>query len=76
MVVELGLPLGTKNPPPADLAYAVVTANGLQSRYGMSLADWLNFYHAEIIFEMKRSVSLVSSDPATYDSWYLVRFRH
>lgn len=76
VIVELGLPLGAKPPPPADLEYAVVTANGLQSRYGMSLADWLNFYHAEIIFKMKRSISLVSSDPASYDSWYLVRFRH
>ena len=76
VVVELGLPLGAKPPPPTDLEYAVVTANGLQSRYGQSLQDWLNLYHAEIIFEMKRSISLVSSDPATYDSWYLVRFRH
>jgi hypothetical protein len=42
----------------------------------MSLKDWLIFYHAEIIYEMKRSISLVSSDPANYDSWYLVRFRH
>ena len=76
VVVELGLPLGAKTPPPADLEYAVVTANGLQGRYGMSLKDWLNLYHAEIVYELKRSVSLVSSDPATYDSWYLVRFRH
>jgi hypothetical protein len=76
VVVELGLPLGAKTPPPADLEYAVVTAGGLQSRYGMSLKDWLIFYHAEIIYEMKRSISLVSSDPANYDSWYLVRFRH
>jgi hypothetical protein len=57
------------------LEYAVVTANGLHDRYGMSLADWQNLYHAEIIYELKRSISLVSSDPATYDSWYLVRFR-
>jgi hypothetical protein len=76
VVVELGLPLDAKTPPPADLEYAVVTAGGLQSRYGMSLKDWLNFSHAEIIYEMKRSISLVSSDPANYDSWYLVRFRH
>ena len=76
MIVELGLPLGVKTPPAADLEYAVVMANELQCRYGLGLADWLNFYHAEIVFEMKRSISLVSSDPASYDSWYLVRFRH
>ena len=74
-VVELGLPLGTKARPPTDLEYAVVTANGLQSRYGMSLPDWLDFTRAEIVFEMKRSVSLVASDSTASDSWYLVRFQ-
>jgi hypothetical protein len=74
-VVELGLPLGTKARPPADLEYAVVTANGLQSRYGMSLPDWLDFARAKIIFEMKRSVSLVASDSTASDSWYLVHFQ-
>jgi len=76
VIVELGLPLAAKTRPPADLEYAVVTASGLQSRYGMGLADWLNFYHAEIVYELKRSISLTSSGPATYDFWYLVRFRH
>ena len=36
VVVELGLPLGTKARPPANLEYAVVTADGLRARYGMS----------------------------------------
>ena len=53
----------------------MVTAYGVQVRYGMNLADWLNLYHAEIIFEMKRHVSLVASDMNTVDTWYLVRFR-
>ena len=76
VIVELGLPLGAKTPPPSDLEYAVVTANGLQSRYGMGLAGWLNFYHAEIVFEMKRNTSLATTDMTSYDTWYLVRFRH
>ena len=75
VVMELGLPLGCKTPPAADLEYAVVTAYGVQVRYGMNLADWLNLYHAEIIFEMKRHVSLVASDMNPVDTWYLVRFR-
>ena len=74
-VVELGLPLGCKLPPPADLEYAVVTAKGLRARYGLGLTDWLNFYHAEIIFELKRHVSLVASNMTDFDTWYLVRFR-
>ena len=75
-IVELGLPLGAQTRPPADLEYAVVTGQGLKNRYGMSLPDWLDFARAEIIFEMQRNVSLTSTDPAVYDSWYLVRFRH
>lgn len=75
VVVELGLPLGAKTPPPADLDYAVVTARGLQTRYGLDLPAWLALNRAELVFELKRNTSLTSANPA-YESWYLVRFRH
>ena len=74
VTVELGLPLGSRTPPPADLAYAVVTAKGLQQRYAMSLADWLDLYQAKVVFEMPRHTSLVAADMTTADTWYLVRF--
>ncbi len=74
VVVELGLSLGAKPPPPAGLEYAVVTVRGLQERYGMSLPAWLEFARAEIVFEMERNTSLTGTHPA-YEIWYLVRFR-
>ena len=74
VIVELGLPPGTKVRPPADLKYAVVTERGLRERYGMNLPAWLDFARAQIIFEMKRNTSLTGSDPA-YESWYLVKFQ-
>ena len=75
VIVELGLPLGSKLRPPVDLEYAVVTERGLRERYGMGLAEWLGFARAQIIFEMKRNTSLVASDLNSYEVWYLVRFR-
>ncbi len=75
VIVELGLPLGSCMPPPADLQYAVVTAKGLHERYQMSLAEWLSINRGKVVFEMKRGSSLVASGPVEYDSWYLVQFR-
>jgi hypothetical protein len=74
VMVELGLPLGTKTLPPADLEYAVITARGLRERYEMNLPAWLAFARAEIIFELKRNTSLTGSDSA-FEPWYLVKFR-
>jgi hypothetical protein len=74
VIVELGLPLGTKARPPEDLEYAVVTERGLRERYEMELPAWLAFARAEIVFEMKRNVTLTGTDPL-YESWYLVKFR-
>jgi hypothetical protein len=76
VVVELGLPLGSHRPPPPDLAYAVVNENGLQARYGQTLPDWLAATRAKVIYELHRNPSLVYSDSATYDRWYLVCFDH
>lgn len=74
VVVELGLPLGSKKLPPPDIQYAVATANGLKERYQMSLAEWLAATQGEVVYEMPRNISLVSSDPAAHDTWYLIRF--
>ncbi len=74
-VVELGLPLGGKSPPPADLKYAVVTGSGLRQRYDMDLKAWCEFAKAKVIFEMQRNISLEGA-VANYDSWYLVQFQN
>jgi hypothetical protein len=73
-VVELGLPLGSRAKPPADLAYAVVTERGLQQRYGVDLKTWLNSTGGHIVFEQQRDTSLVAHSEQTYESWYLVEF--
>jgi hypothetical protein len=75
VVVELGLPLGSKTPPPPDIKYVVATAGGLKERYQTNLADWLAAVRGEVVFEMPRSISLVSSEPAQFDIWYLVRIQ-
>jgi hypothetical protein len=73
-LLELGLPLRSHRPPPADLAYAVVNDNGLRDRYDQTLAEWLAATHGTVVFAFDRNNSLTSSDPARYDHWYLVRF--
>ena len=73
-VFELGLPLGSRNKPPADLRYAVVTDDGLQQRYQMDLKTWCEYTHAEVVFEMKRDRTLDAHTAPVYESWYLVRF--
>jgi hypothetical protein len=74
VVVELGLPLGSKTPPPSDLNYAVVTEKGLRSRYGLDVNAWCAAFKAKIIFEMPRNVALEGATP-NYEAWYLVRFQ-
>jgi hypothetical protein len=74
VVVELGLPPGSRATPPGDLDYAVVTENGIKQRYDMDLKPWCEWAGAEIVFEMKRNNALLGAVPK-YDSWYLVRFR-
>jgi hypothetical protein len=72
VIVELGLPLGSKAKPPGDLDYAVVTENGIKQRYDMDLKSWCEWAGAEIVFEMKRNIALAGAVPK-YDSWYLVK---
>ncbi len=73
-VVELGLPLGSRSKPPADVSYAVVTERGLQQRYNMDLKTWLNWTGGHVIFEQPRSTSLVAHSEQSFESWYLVGF--
>ena len=74
VVVELGLPLGSKSKPPADLHYAVVTERGLQQRYGMDLKTWLNLTGGQVVFEHRRNANLETHSDPHYESWYLVKF--
>jgi len=73
VIVELGVPEGSKAPLPPGLAYAVLDARGIFQRYGMKLDDWLALNHGKIIFEMQRNTVLTSREPV-YETWYLVRF--
>ncbi len=73
-VVELGLPLGSRSKPPADIHYAVVTERGLQQRYGMDMKTWLNFTGGRVLFEHRRDTRLVAHAEQQYESWYLVEF--
>jgi hypothetical protein len=73
VVVELGLPLGSKSRPPADLNYAVVTKRGLEQRYGMDLKTWLDDTGGKVVFEHQRQTTLESHSGLQYESWYLVK---
>ena len=73
VVAELGLPLGSKSRPPADLDYAVVTERGLELRYAMDLKTWLDDNSGKVVCEHQRSTSLVASPAPQYESWYLVK---
>ncbi len=74
VVVELGLPLGSKSRPPADLNYAVVTERGLEQRYAMDLKTWLDYTGGKVVFEHQRQTTLESRSAPQYESWYLVKF--
>ena len=72
-VIELGLPLGSKAPPPADLQYAVVDQRGLKERYDLDLKSWCEQVGAEVIYEMNYNSALDGHTAAHYESWYLVK---
>ena len=74
VVVELGLPLGSRSKLPADVHYAVMTERGLEQRYGMDLKTWLNLTGGQVVFEHRRNVNLVAHSEPQYESWYLVKF--
>jgi hypothetical protein len=73
VVVELGLPLGSKSRPPADLNYAVVTERGLEQRYAMNLETWLDYTGGKVIFENLRNANLESHSAPQHESWYLIK---
>jgi hypothetical protein len=73
VIVELGLPVGSKSPVPPGLEYTVVNAEGIWERYQMKLDEWLALNHGKTIFEMSRNINLTSSE-TQYESWYLVKF--
>ena len=72
-VIELGLPLGSKARPPADLQYAVVDQRGLKERYGMDLNSWCEQVGAGVVYEMNYNTMLDGHSAAHYESWYLVK---
>jgi hypothetical protein len=74
VVVELGLPLGGKSKPSADVHYAVITERGLEQRYGMDLKTWLNFTGGQVFFEHRHYDNLETHSAPHYESWYLVKF--
>jgi len=74
MVVELGLPLGSRSKPPTDVHFAVVTERGLEQRYGMDLKTWLDFTGGQVVFEHRRNANLETHSAPQYESWYLVKF--
>ena len=71
-ITELGLPIGSGKLPARDLKYAVVTDDGIQSRYQMDLKTWLDQVGGHILFTYERNVVLDAHSPAKYESWYLV----
>jgi hypothetical protein len=73
VVVELGLPLGSKSRSPPDLNYAVVTERGLEKRYAMDLKAWLDDAGGKVVFEHQRNVGLDTRLAPEYESWYLVK---
>jgi hypothetical protein len=73
VVVELGLPLGSKSKPQADVQYAVVSERGLQERYGMDLKTWLNFAGSRVVYEFRHNTDLEAHSDPHYESWYLVK---
>ena len=73
-VVEMGLPLGCKAPPPPDVHYAVLTDAGVQTRYGMDLKTWCRATQAEVIFQLQVNRALTGHDPADLSFWTLVKF--
>lgn len=74
VVVELGLPLGSRPKPEADIHYAVVTERGLQQRYRMDLRTWLNFTGGQVLLEHQHNDMLETHSAPHYQTWYLVKF--
>ena len=75
VVREIGLPLGTRPPPPPDMKYAVVTDRGLQDRYAMTLPAWLAYTHGELVFKYGKNTRLDAHSNPDYEAWYLVQFK-
>jgi len=73
-LVEIGLPLGSGNPVPPDLKYAVLTERGLQERGQPDLPAWLQRTGGEIIYAHQFNTELVSHVSPRYETWYLVKF--
>lgn len=74
VVVELGLPLGSKAGPPPDVEYAVVTEAGLQTRYGVDLAGWCRTNQAKVVYQHQVNRALTGREQAAFDTWTLVKF--
>ena len=80
-------PLGSRkifeltSPDPRDLEKSrnvhllVVTEKGTQVRFGMSLADWLQRYDAQVVYTFKFNSVLDSNTPARITDWMLVTWK-
>ena len=75
-MVELGLPLGRKTPPPPDVPYAVITEDGVRERYGCDVATWCLDYHAETVYLFKLNRALNGRDRESFADWRLVKLNH
>ena len=65
-----GLPINDPSKQASLPDYVVVTASGIQQRFGQTVDDWIKKEHKEVRFSFKRSTSLQEGDAGGMEVWY------